>query len=201
MPRKREPLNRRDADAQPGERPRPGRDGEEVDASPSGIARELSISPGRRSACVRAASPRALDDDAIVVHDGDASGARRRVQGQHTHAVTLPVRQTSLTVDSCQRPSSQQCTQPSAVHAPSCQCRSRAVGRAPIVRCMHLSAVDRRPADVLELGAHVHVGDAGDASVPRRQAAASRRHPVLPDGRLLRDVLRGRARRRRARSS
>ena len=35
--------------------------------------------------------------------------------------------------------------------------------------------------------------DAGDAAVPRRQASAPRRHRVLPDGRLLRDVLRGRA--------
>ena len=35
--------------------------------------------------------------------------------------------------------------------------------------------------------------DAGDAAVLRRQAAAPRRHRVLPDGRFLRDVLRGRA--------
>ena len=35
---------------------------------------------------------------------------------------------------------------------------------------------------------------ARDASVPRRQASVPRRHRVLPDGRLLRDVLRGRAR-------
>ena len=35
--------------------------------------------------------------------------------------------------------------------------------------------------------------DAGDEAVPRRQASVPRRHPVLPDGRLLRDVLRGRA--------
>ena len=40
-----------------------------------------------------------------------------------------------------------------------------------------------------------------DASVSRRQAPAPRRHRLLPDGRLLRDVLRGRAgRRARARS-
>ena len=40
------------------------------------------------------------------------------------------------------------------------------------------------------------VAHAGHAPVSRREAAASRRHRVLPDGRLLRDVLRGRARRR-----
>ena len=36
-------------------------------------------------------------------------------------------------------------------------------------------------------------GHARDAAVLRRQGALPRRHPVLPDGRLLRDVLRGRA--------
>ena len=37
------------------------------------------------------------------------------------------------------------------------------------------------------------VADAGDAPVPGREAPVPRRHRVLPDGRLLRDVLRGRA--------
>jgi hypothetical protein len=34
--------------------------------------------------------------------------------------------------------------------------------------------------------------DAADAAVPGDQGAAPERDPVLPDGRLLRDVLRGR---------
>ena len=38
-----------------------------------------------------------------------------------------------------------------------------------------------------------HRPDAGDAAVPRREAAVPRRDRVLPHGRLLRDVLRGRA--------
>ena len=52
---------------------------------------------------------------------------------------------------------------------------------------------NQRPAhDVLPCLLRTCRGDPGDAAVLRRQASVPRRHRLLPDGRLLRDVLRGR---------
>ena len=83
-----------------------------------------------------------------------------------------------------------------------------AVSRARTIipgRCKDILPISRAPAPRTLDGRsaprhcrHATSGsaDAGDEAVPRRQAPVSRRHPVLPDGRLLRDVLRGRARHR-----
>ena len=135
----REPLHRRDADAQAGERARARRDGEQIDrrdsARPCASAQRRAISRGQPLG-VR---PRRI-----------AARARRR-RDRRRRARRFP-------------------------RASSCPAPAHACG--------------------LDFTAYVNVGDAGDASVPRRQAAASRRHPALPHGRLLRDVLRRRPRRR-----
>ena len=67
--------------------------------------------------------------------------------------------------------------------------------RRPARRFPRASSCPEPAHACVRLTGYVNVGDAGDASVSRRQAAASRRDPVVPHGRLLRDVLRGRARR------
>ena len=153
----REPLNRRDADPQAGERSRARRDGEQIDRRPAAswfASASATISPGSRSRVRARAVAAALVDDAIVVDERDASRARRRVEGQHSH------RQMASSI-------------------------SRIGLLKACTTGKHMSA-SVTPAMRQYLDA---------------KAAASRRHPALPDGRLLRDVLRGRAgRRARARA-
>jgi len=88
----REPLHRRDADAQSGERARTRRDDEQVDVGGAAIVigeqrhdlrgQPLSLRPRRIAA--------PLVDDPIVVHERDASAARRRIKshGQHEEAIS-----------------------------------------------------------------------------------------------------------------
>ena len=100
----RQPLNRRDADAQTGERSRTGRDGEQIDVADerSRRARRASARSSRRQPLARACARRRRSRSHRATrpsssHKRDASGARRRVQSQHTHALDLQHMSTSAT--------------------------------------------------------------------------------------------------------
>jgi hypothetical protein len=86
-----EPLNSGDADAQPRERSWSRRDGKEIDAVQRRLVgrgnRENLAGQTLRMSAGLVAAP--FSDHAVVIDDGDASAASRRIERQNSHHAAL----------------------------------------------------------------------------------------------------------------